>query len=463
MRNDRKHRAKRNARNVGAICCILGALLFCSCNKAKAPEPVAEDPLVKVLRISQDIERGTKITSSKFEEVELKSSQVSIGAIIDPKMVIGKYSTVDLEAGNFFFEKYISDEKPAEQKEKVEFEENDFGFEDYNVIVVTDYLTPNGGDDLTDVLTKLMNKISNKNKVFYFPDGEYIISKPLLTSSLGSSSIAIKLSPNAVIKASDDWKRNSGAMIQLGARDESYNIDIPGANYYIEGGIIDGNGRADGISIECGREASIRNLTIVNTETGLHFNNFGNVVDSDAENLNIIGNGEPGSIGLRIQGSDSTFSNIRISNVQTGVLIHSPAHSLRNIRVTYVSNPRLDISYEASYGFRSEDHRCWFDSCVSEGFSTAFALSHRGDTLSSCVAKWDEVYGSGKQVAVTTVHGRFTAVVRSLTAHFTGPKEKCEYLVAAPGGSGAIYDPTFDENAVNGSDYKAYLKTSGKK
>ena len=198
MRNDRKHRAKRNARNVGAICCILGALLFCSCNKAKAPEPVAEDPLVKVLRISQDIERGTKITSSKFEEVELKSSQVSIGAITDPKMVIGKYSTVDLEAGNFFFEKYISDEKPAEQKEKVEFEENDFGFEDYNVIVVTDYLTPNGGDDLTDVLTKLMNKISNKNKVFYFPDGEYIISKPLLTSSLGSSSIGSDISLSSV-------------------------------------------------------------------------------------------------------------------------------------------------------------------------------------------------------------------------------------------------------------------------
>jgi hypothetical protein len=363
-----------------------------------------------------------------------------------------------METGDFFVERYISAEKLPDEQEKAELANNNFGFRDYGFIVVTDYLTPNTGKDLYPELQKLFNSAKYANKVIYFPDGEYIISKPLLTSSQGTQSVSIKLSNNAVIKASDDWDDSDGAMIKLGAISKINNIDIIGANYYIEGGIIDGNGVANGISIDFGRETSVRNITIVNTQIGLHWNNLGKVVDSDAENITIIGNGEQGSIGLRIEGSDSTFTNMRISNVQTGVDIHSPAHILRNIHATYIPNSRLDMMYESSCGFSVGDHRCWFDTCVSEGFSTAFSIAAKS-TLTECVAKWKEAYGTGKQVAVKNHHGKFNCVVRSLVAEFSGPRDKCELLVAPSGGTGALYDPIFDENAVNGSAYKEYLRS----
>ena len=417
---------------------------------------------ITVLRANCDIKRGTKITSAKFEEVTLPSDQVCTGAISDPDAVIGKYAAVDLEEGDLLVERYLSVEKIEQEQVKAEFEDKNFGFKDYGFLVVTDYVTPNTGKDLYPELQKLFNLSKNSNKVIYFPDGEYIISKPLTTSSEGTQSICIKLSNNAVIKASDDWEKGSGAMIKLGAQTKVNNIDIIGANYYIEGGIIDGNGRANGISIDFGRETSVRNITIINTEIGLHWNNYGKVVDSDAENITIIGNGKAGSVGLQIEGSDSTFTNMRISNVQTGVNILSPAHILRNIHVTYVSNPNLDLSYDFSFGFAAADHRCWFDTCTSEGFGTAFWIADKS-VLSECVAKWPEVYGSGRQVAVQNHHGIFNCIIRSVEAQFSAPKEKCEYLVAETGGTGAVYDPIFDENAVNGSTYKEYLRSSATK
>ncbi|MBE6593389.1 MAG: hypothetical protein E7642_05285 [Ruminococcaceae bacterium] len=455
-----------------AVVCLLLCLplvfAICSCNSKEDTNSNAETAQtnktpteITVLRVKDGIERGSKITSAKFEQVTLPSDQVCIGAISDPDAVIGKYAAIDLEGGDFFVEKYISAEKPKEEQVKAELENNDFGFKEYGYVVVTDYVTPNTGKDLYPELQKIFNSGQSRNKVIYFPDGEYIISKPLLTASMGTQSIAIKLSNNAVIKASDDWEKDNGAMIKLGASVQLNDIDYIGANYYIEGGIIDGSGRANGVSIDFGRETSVRNITIINTQIGLHWNHFGSVVDSDAENITIIGNGAQGSVGLQIEGSDSTFTNMRISNVQIGVNILSPAHILRNVRVTYVSNLKLDALYESSYGFIAADHRCWFDTCISEGFSTAFCIANRS-TLTECVAKWADVYGSGKQVAVKNHHGNFSCVIRSVVAEFCAPKEKCEYLVAASGGTGAVYNPIFDENAVNGSTYKEYLKSSAK-
>ena len=460
-----KSKEKRSMRSLALtlVCALLLTLALSACNKQDAVEDFGDDPTVTLIRLTQDVARGEKITSAKCEEVQVSKNEAVAGAVNNKDLVRGKYALTDLEAGDYVLESYLSEEKPAPEKTEVKLENNDFGFRDQGLIVVTDYLTPNGGNDLIEEIRKIISMPVSTNKVIYFPDGEYIISKPIMTSSAGTKSISLKLAPNAVIKASDDWSKQNGAMIQLGAKDTTNNIDIVGANYHIEGGIIDGNGRADGISIEYGRETSIRNLTVINTVTGVHFNNFGNVVDSDAENITIIGNGEPGSIGLHVEGSDSTFTNFRISNVHIGVRCDSPAHIFRNIRVKYISNFRLDAMYDSSYGFLSQDHRCWFDTCISEGFSTAFSLARHGDTMTNCSAIWDEVYGSGRQVALTATHGQFNCIVRSFTAEFSAPKEKCEFLVVKTEGRGYIYDPIFDENAVGGDVYKQYLRSSSTK
>ncbi len=465
-----KVHASGRRRGLAALCCLLCILMLLpsalvSCNSG-APDvdgvsSDASDDTVTVFRVIKDIPMGAKLTSAKVEEVTLPISQASIGAVSDSELFVGKYAAIDLEEGDIIIQDHISD-KAVSKNVEVALENRDFGFNDYGYVVVTDYVTPNQGNDLADALQKVFDMKRSINSVIYFPEGEYIISKPLKTSANGLSSICIKLSPNAVIKAIDDWDESQGAMIQLGERNKINNVDIIGSNYYIEGGIIDGSGRADGVAINGGRETSIRNLAIINTYTGLHWNKIGQVVDSDAENITIIGNGKVGSVGLHVKGSDSTFTNMRISNVQIGVWMQGPAHILRNIQVTYVPNDILDSNYDASYGFLSAEHRCWYDTCTSEGFATAFSLSQKGDTLASCVASWKKAYGTGKQVAIAATTGRYTGVVRSVAAYFSGPKEKCEYLVAPRGGTGVIYDPMFDENAVNSSLYKEYIRTSAR-
>ena len=461
-----KHRKNKYLR-IGVLLCLAIVLIcsFVSCNSTSdgatdATADATEDvKTVMAVRLTEDVALGSKIVAAKLEVVELDADKACIGAIDDVNAIVGKYATKDLEAGEFVLASHLSVDKVAVSKGRTELENNGFGFYGQGYVVVTEYVTPNQGNDLSAELQAIINKNSTTNKVIYFPDGEYIISKPLHTSSLGTQSVSLKLSDNAVIKAASNWDKSQGAMIQLGAKDKINNITILGSNYFFDGGIIDGSGRANGISLDGGRETCIRNVKVINTYIGIHWNKYGDVADSEARDITIVGNGAPGSIGLRIEGSDSTFTNMRISNVQTGVYILSPAHILRNIQVTYVSNPMLNASYAASYGFRSEDHRCWFDTCRSEGFGTAFSISNK-DVLNSCVATWDTVYG--RQVAINGRAQNFTGVARGVIAEFTAPKSECEYLLAKSGCSGAIYDPIFDENAVNSTVYKEYLRSSTK-
>ncbi|MCQ2148834.1 MAG: hypothetical protein MJY45_00535, partial [Bacteroidales bacterium] len=61
--------------------------------------------------------------------------------------------------------------------------------------------------------------------------------------------MSLELSNYAVLRASDDWDSDE-AMVRLGGKDPANNIRQNGSNYYLSGGIIDGNHKADGISID---------------------------------------------------------------------------------------------------------------------------------------------------------------------------------------------------------------------
>ena len=47
-------------------------------------------------------------------------------------------------------------------------------------VVVTDYLEANTGKDVSDAIQSIID--SNPMKTIYFPDGEYILAKPICTS-----------------------------------------------------------------------------------------------------------------------------------------------------------------------------------------------------------------------------------------------------------------------------------------
>ncbi len=447
-----------------ALCvsALVGALLI-SCNDEASSADAdasdqAESKTVEVLRLSVDIARGEKITSAKLEKITLEVSKVWIGAISNPDDVIGKYTLRDMEQGEFLLSRDMSDKKPDKTEEKVVLENKNMGFKELGFIVVTEYLSANTGEDIGAEIQKIIDK--NPKSVIYFPDGEYQTSIPIRTPADGDRSVSLKLSDNAVIKAHSTWNKSNGAVIHLGGKDERNNIYIAGSNYYLEGGIIDGSGVADGVSVDHGRETSVRDVTIINTEVGLHVKKGANGGSSDAdiENIRIFGNGKHSSVGLKIEGWDNTYSNMRIANVQTGVYIGTSANLLRDIHCTYIANTKLLPNYTASAGFYDVGSRNWYDNCTSTDFSTGFYIQSRTSQLIGCVARWTEAQKDAvKQVAIRRV-GKWDSLARSVVAEFTAPAEMCEYLVADEGGVGLIADPIFDVNAVKGTTYNKYLR-----
>ena len=55
-------------------------------------------------------------------------------------------------------------------------------------VVVTDYIKNDGKKDVSDAIQKIID--NNPNRTIYFPDGTYLISKPILTPADPKKSVA---------------------------------------------------------------------------------------------------------------------------------------------------------------------------------------------------------------------------------------------------------------------------------
>ena len=259
--------------------------------------------------------------------------------------------------------------------------------QNFGYIIVTDYINIREQTDVSDAIQKLID--NNPNRTIYFPDGTYILEKPVLTPADPHKSVDLQLSNFAVIKASENWS-HSEALIRLGASFPANNIYTPGSNYGINGGIIDCSGKAKAISIDGGRETYIRNLNIKNSIVGIHIKHGANSGSSDADihSVNITGTGTTESIGVLIDGYDNTLTNMRIANVFTGIKINSGGNMLRNIHPLFTfKTPEARDEYEKSIGFYNvNDTNNWFDYCYSDQFSVAF--KSEGGNFHNCFAWW---------------------------------------------------------------------------
>ncbi|MBE6749357.1 MAG: hypothetical protein E7557_09060 [Ruminococcaceae bacterium] len=74
------------------------------------------------------------------------------------------------------------------------------------------------------------------------------MSNPIYTPAEPTKSVSLELSDYAVLKATDSFKPGE-AIVQLGGKDPANDTATNGSNYSLEGGIIDGSGIANGISI----------------------------------------------------------------------------------------------------------------------------------------------------------------------------------------------------------------------
>ncbi len=325
-----------------------------------------------------------------------------------------------------------------------------------NYINVTDYITKNG--DVSDILQKIIDE--NPNRTIFFPDGEYVIDKPICTPAEPTKSVSIKLADFAHIKAGDNWNSDE-ALIKLGGKDASNNNYTPGSNYGLEGGIIDGCGKANGISIDSGRETYIRNCSVKNTKIGIHIKYGANNGSSDADVLgvNIVCTREKDSIGILVEGWDNTFTNIRIARAFIGVKLCASGNMLRNVHPLYIyGNEEADNAYEESVGFYDCKGNNFYDYCYSDQLATGFYIKEsRSSIFQSCFSWYYNP--NGKFHRSFCAEGKFNSVVSNFKVGFQ-PDQKNNILLSEgeEGGNGCIENLYVNSTILSDDTYKKYLK-----
>ncbi|MBP3441633.1 MAG: hypothetical protein J6L62_02400 [Clostridia bacterium] len=321
-------------------------------------------------------------------------------------------------------------------------------------IIVTDTIKVNSGEDVSDEIQALID--ANPNRTIFFPDGEYLVSKPIYTPAEPTKSVSLELSDFAVIKAVGDWTYGE-AVIQLGGKFPANDTHTPGSNYSLEGGVIDGSGMANGISINSGRETAVRDTSIKHTVTGIDIKYGVNNGSSDADitGVNIIGTGKTDSVGIFVEGFDNTITNVRIGNVFIGVRVKGAGNMLRNVHPLYYSDY---TDYQNSCGFLIESGNNWFDYCYSDQFAVGFRTTWYGtNTFHNCFCYWYSA-GDGKQTAFKA-DAAFNGIVTNFNAGFHPDAKECLVLtVGAIDGKGSMENLTADKDVVTGNTHKAYLK-----
>lgn len=305
-------------------------------------------------------------------------------------------------------------------------------------LVATDYVVADGVTDVTDALQKLID--DNPNRTIYFPDGVYLISRPLVTPALPAHSVFLSLANYAVIKAADNWEGD--ALVRIGGKDfypgviDNFIYDN-GSNYGIEGGIFDGSNVANGIAVDAGREIRICKVSIKHTVIGLHVRKdprYGSS-DSDFSDINIVGNDTPQSIGVLVEGFDNTFTNMRIASINKGVVCLSGGNSFRNIHPLYIFHEGQD--YESSIGFVIDSDNNFLNYCYSDQFAVGFKLSAGiRSNITDSFAWWYR--GDVPFQTAIVCDGPLESLINGFHVGFSPECPKVNTIIGGEGGNGRL-------------------------
>lgn len=332
----------------------------------------------------------------------------------------------------------------AENKTSAVTENVDNGF------LMATGIKADGVTDVSDDIQKLIDE--NPNRTIYFPDGIYLLSKPVSTPAKPSKSVDLKLSTYAVFRATKNFEGN--AIVRLGGKDPANDTRSIGSVYGIAGGIIDCQSVTNAISIESGRHTRIADVSIKNSVVGIHVFHGANSGSSDCDinNVNIIGTGKTNSIGVLLEGYDNTLSNLRIDNVFIGMHIKSAGNSFKNIHPLYYSDY---TDYENSCAFLDECGSNLYDYCYSDQFSNGFkTVGNKCNVYSDCFAYWYSTKGE-RQVCFKA-EGEFKSVVTNFRA---GVSDEVYNAVLEEDklGTGTFDNIIVDSKDVKNKTYKLHL------
>lgn len=319
-------------------------------------------------------------------------------------------------------------------------------------ISLADYIDVDS-QDVSDAIQEVID--SNPNRTIYFPDGTYRISKSILTPADPRKSVDLRLSNYAVVKANSDFEGE--AMIRLGGKDSYNTVYVNGSNYSLTGGIIDGSGIANGISIDSGRETKISDVSIKNAVVGIHIKYGANSgsSDSDITDCNLTGTDNPNSIGILIEGYDNTITNVRLGSFFIGIWLKSSGNSLTNLHPLYGGNY---TDYENSCGFYDECAGNTYNYCYSDQYCTGFYIKGGTNIYTDCFVYWWSSKG-GREIAFRT-DSKFDSRVSGMQVGFKGDTDN-DLLIAKGLGSGCLDRISFNPSKCNGYlTYEWYMTDS---
>jgi len=363
-------------------------------SEGEAQQP--EKEVVGVVFAKSTIRKGAKFTKSNVEVIEIDKARVPKGAMTDANDVIGKVSLMQIAAGEYIYDGAVAKKK------------TDGTTVNTTYINVANFINPSTGEDLTQEIQALIEKYPKRT--LYFPDGEYIISKSLRTYGDPQKTVSFLLADGAVIKAADNWvtENDCDCLIASGVYD-SFNAALSetgplsdvvtsGSYFWIQGGTLDGNGKAGGISLDGGRETLVKNVVIKNVPLGIHVNIGVNnkSADMDIDDVIIDCNGIANSVGIKVRGYDNTFTNIRIYNANKGITfpkynftdnqgttltnVYSGGNAFRNIHIIYNKG-------KGSIAIDEGTHPNFYYHCYVENYATAYRLYGQRNIIDACTAK----------------------------------------------------------------------------
>ncbi len=373
------------------LCMVLTAMALVSCNSEEdltdnnaAPE--STDEVAEVLRLVNNVTAGAKLTDADVETVSLRKVDIPINAITSKDEVVGKYAVSNLFKGDLLFPAKLSDTDPATLTD--ENKPSADGEQTVQYTLISEYASLVKDGDYTAAINKAIEE--NPGKAIYFPDGTYNISDTIIIPADSKASVSFRLSNYATIKAVN-WSNQTKPMIRMGVEPETPSDDVfAESNTYIKGGVIDAAGTATGIALEGGKDIILSNVTVKNAYCGINLKCADNSLGAtyaDIENVAVVGNGKAGSIGVLVEGSYNTLTNVKISDVQYAV--KCTATGSDNIFKSIMAIGTGLGTGTDNAGFWDMSGGNQYDICYSDQFAVGFLIEDNcRSTYNACVISW---------------------------------------------------------------------------
>ena len=435
---------------------------------------------VDVVILKQDVDANTKLTAEHLEIKTFLKKNIPENIISSMGEAIGMCVSIKLYAGEYVSLDHLLDTVTVDGMQialyqPIETSSNSF-------VNVTDYFPANSDVDVSDFIQQIIDK--NPQRTIYFPDGEYLISKPIRTQSDPEKTSSIYLSEGAVIKAiKDKWKSmvveseiTCTALVCMGGRGDFANArkqdsnKVNGSYFFVMGGTLDGNGVADGLAMEQCREALVRNVCIKNFKhIGLNVPRPTNSFSAEitVEDVVIVGNGSVGTIGLSLgpyegksDAYDNTVTNLRVYDCETGMLVNSGGNLIKDIRVYYTDGEHLAQTlapkYDSLIGINDICGGNFYANCYVENYATGMSIVAGSTIMDMCSVKWT-INAGDIQTAFVVNNGTGTTYLSACSADFYDESTKNTFLSTTA--SIKLEAPIVDTTLLDTQISKANIKS----